>query len=641
MITSKGRLYGDLPLPKGYEGELIANGLRSEGWENLSFSELTDEISAKMDKTDKKGDLTFQYDYRIRCRWKKIGSEKGYTRIYVHVEDREDQSRTNQCEQLCFELLSSIKEAGERASQKLLTMDRSTKYGSDRWAEYADLDQRGLVQKIDEVKGNRLILGPCADVAEDDFVVTIPEEETCRHSIVCGPTGCGKTSSVFIPNIVERANFSAILTEATSGQESPDLYSKTSGHRLKNGHKVYYFNPDDAASIRINPIEHVDSVGKAIDVAALIMQNTQNKFKTGGEQFWQDAERHLLTALVMHVAPEKGHLGDVRSLLRKGPDKLGQALSNSSIAVAKEEYDAFLNIGTENIQKGVMIGLMQRLNNWIDPKVLALTEKTDVDFGTLKDELFTFYLAVPASKDRLKPVASLILNYMIEMVENTEFKHSVNLFLDEFTNFGYIPGLPTKMGIIRHKKVPVMLGCQDFVQIRIEYGDDPTKALFNNIATKVVFRSNDLMTAKVVSESLGQETVVDRKLDTSCNVQQEEFGRPLMRPSEVMSLDQDVSIVFNPVTYPIKMTRFSWRDYVEYTDIEPHKHDPVEVDDRLIKECSKEKSEPTWQKKASEETIEKEAEEYGRKSSKKDGSEAEKQKRKPEQKTERDFDIPL
>ena len=33
------------------------------------------------------------------------------------------------------------------------------------------------------------------------------------------------------------------------------------------------------------------------------------------------------------------------------------------------------------------------------------------------------------------------------------------------------------MSIIRHKKVPVMLGCQDFVQIRIEYGDGPTKAI--------------------------------------------------------------------------------------------------------------------------------------------------------------------
>ena len=67
----------------------------------------------------------------------------------------------------------------------------------------------------------------------------------------------------------------------------------------------------------------------------------------------------------------------------------------------------------------------------------------------------------------------------------------------------------------------------------------------------------------------------------------------------------------------------------------------MNVDDRLIKECSREKTEPTWQKKADAETIEKEAADYGRKTSKKAGSEAEKQKRKPEQKTERDFDIPL
>ena len=494
---------------------------------------------------------------------------------------------------------------------------------------------------------NGIVLGPyvpseCDDESGRDNLV-IPEEQAFRHAMVCGPTGCGKTSSVFIPNIIERSQHSAIITEATAGEETPDLYSKTSGHRLKKGHSVYYFNPDDTASVRINPIEHVTKVSQAIDIASLIMKNTQNKFKTGGDKFWQDAEGHLLTSLIMHVAPEKGHLGDVRALLRYGPDKLGEVLSTSQIETAREEYRAFLNIGTDNIQKGVMIGLMQRLNSWVDPKVVALTQTNDIDFSKLKDELFTFYLAVPASKDRLKPVASLVLNYLLEMVENIQFEHKVNLFLDEFTNFGYIPGLPSKMSIIRHKKVPVMLGCQDFVQIRIEYGDDPTKAIFNNVATKVIFRSNDLMTAKNVSESLGQETVVERKLDTACNIQRDEFGRPLMRPSEVMSMDEEYSIVFNPLTYPMKVKRFHWKDYLPFTENEPHKHEPVEVDDSLQRQCEVQMEEPEWQKAVDEEKISKEVEEYEKQieSDKQDKEPEEAKSEKKQTRTEKDFDIPL
>src|SRR5690606_3108689 len=107
--------------------------------------------------------------------------------------------------------------------------------------------------------------------------LVLPERLAPRHTLVCGPTGCGKTSSVFIPNLIERSAYSAIVTEATAGSEAPDLYTKTSGYRLEQGHKVFYFNPDDLASTRINPISHIDTVRKALRVAELIMQNTESR----------------------------------------------------------------------------------------------------------------------------------------------------------------------------------------------------------------------------------------------------------------------------------------------------------------------------------------------------------------------------
>ena len=188
-----------------------------------------------------------------------------------------------------------------------------------------------------------------------------------------------------------------------------------------------------------------------------------------------------------------------------------------------------------------------------------------------------------------------------------------------------------------------MLGCQDFVQIRIEYGDDPTKAIFNNVATKVIFRSNDLMTAKNVSESLGQETVVERKLDTACNIQQDEFGRPLMRPSEVMSMDEEYSIVFNPLTHPMKVKRFHWRDYLPFTENEPHKHDQVQVDDSLQRQCEVQMEDPDWQKSIDEENIAKEVEEYEKQLEDKEKEQVvpEPKQEKKQTRTEKDFDIPL
>ncbi len=47
------------------------------------------------------------------------------------------------------------------------------------------------------------------------------------HSIVCGRTGNGKSSTILIPNPIERTGTSAIVTEATAGSDDPDLFAKT------------------------------------------------------------------------------------------------------------------------------------------------------------------------------------------------------------------------------------------------------------------------------------------------------------------------------------------------------------------------------------------------------------------------------
>ncbi len=595
-MNTTGKLFGELSLPQSYVGEIVASSIRNEGWDNLAYSALTDEITARWERKEKKGDLNFSYDYRLKCCWLLIDEATELTRLFIEIVDRENQSRRHDCEELAYRVIVGIKEAGLRSREKIGVMPRPTTYGADRWAEPIDLSNAGYLKTATSIEGNAAYLGPYDKMLDSSWRLVLPEPEACRHILVCGPTGCGKTSSVFIPNIIERSKYSAIITEATAGDEPPDLYRKTSGYRLKQGHEVYYFNPNDLASVRINPIDGINSVEAALNVAELIMQNTESKFRTGGDKFWKDAETHLLASLIMHVAPIKGHLGMIRSLVREGPERIAEILSDSPIDLARREYKAFLNITTENIQKGVLIGLLQRLNYWVDPKIVALTEKTDIDFARLQKGLFTIYLAVPASKQRLKPVASLILNYLIQMAEDKEFSYKINLFLDEFTNFGHLPNLPGRMGIIRHKKIPVMLGCQDHCQIRIEYGEDPTKALFNNVGTQFIFRTKDLQTARHVSEALGQETVVKRELDTSCRVTERELGKPLMRPSEVMAMAEEESIVFTPNTPPIRMKRFSWKDYVEQTSHPSHRHELQAVDDSLEMHCRNQAADPQWRK---------------------------------------------
>jgi type IV secretion system protein VirD4 len=416
------------------------------------------------------------------------------------------------------------------------------------------------------------------------------------HALVCGPTGTGKTSSIFIPNLVERIGVSAIVTEATAGRgDAPDLFSKTSGFRKMAGHEIYYFNPDDMRSVRINPISHIKTYAQAAEVASLIIKNTSSPF-TKDAKVWEDSESQLLIALILHAVGEGQDLGSIRRLLRRGADEIGLAIMNSVFQEAKDEFWGFYNNTTEGFRNSVLCGLMARLNLWVNPRVVALTEKTDIDFEVLTKQLFTFYFAVPAKQEHLKPLAALIFNFLLESSLDREFQKPLALFLDEFLNYGYIPGMPEALTIIRHKHIPITLGIQDQVQLRKVYGDDNATLLFGQPGTKIFFKPRDLGTAKKIAEMLGTQTIIERKLNSSGHIMEREFGRPLLNPGELMSLGKNQAIVLTPSTPPVKMSTFHWHDYVAPTSYPPPEFRVLDVNESLELACRETATKPDWQK---------------------------------------------
>lgn len=459
------------------------------------------------------------------------------------------------------------------------------------------------------------------------------------HATVCGPTGSGKSSTVYIPNLIERLAVSAIVTEATAGSEEPDLFKKTSGLRKVAGHKIYYFNPDDLRSTRINPIEHLKTYDEASHVASLIIQNTSGKHSST-DKIWEDSERQLLKSLILHAMGEKGTLADIRSWLREGPEKIGALLKNSTYTLAMKEFWGFFNNSSEGFRFGVISGLMQRLNLWVSPRIAALTEKTDLDIEALPDELFTFYFAVPAQKTELKPLSALIFNFILDLALQKKFKRPLALFLDEFTNYGYIPGIAEKLTIIRHRNIPAMLGFQDYVQLRKVYGDDDATLLFSQPGTRIVFRPRDNTTARKVSDALGSKTVIERKVTSTGHVNEREFSRKLMGPDEVTAMERGKAIVFTPSTNPILLKSFTWQDYKEAIAYDPPELRVLEVDEELKRRCQEEAQKPAWQsqheqkKSSNEETAFKPYRKKEKRKQKNSGFQAQKQqaqKAKPKQ----------
>jgi type IV secretion system protein VirD4 len=587
---ARGKQFVDAPLER--VAELLRTALARHNFRIELVNDELCELAASATKTERIRTTNWTYDYRVVCNWEPV--ENG-VEVNIEVNELKNNGSTEKCSAIWKDIASVLVEKAASLKKLKETRPPASKYGSARFATAKDIEAAGLLEANNQVSSQdprRFVIGPNLELGA---MMTLPTEFTNMHSLVCGPTGCGKTTALFIPNLIERLGASAIVTEATAGSEMPDLFLKTSLYRQKAGHRIYYFNPDDMSSDRINPIDTVRGIDDAQALARLIIDNTTGK-NFGGDPFWPDSERQLLSVLIAHAKSIDSHLGFVRQLLNEGPDNLTAIIAKSPSVWAKEQYRGFSNTAQEGVKRGVFSGLMTRLSLWTNPKIVALTEKTDPDLAALPDRLFTFYLAVPAHRPHMKPLAAMIFNYFLNLAQEKEFAHPLFLSLDEFTNFGVINAIASNLTIIRHRGIPAMIGVQDYIQLEEAYGRNDAQLLFNQPGFKAFYRPRDLKTAKQISEMLGRQTIVERKVTSSGQITEHERGRELLDPSELLALDTGKYIAFTPVTPPILVDRFTWRDYEAQTAEPPLPRLKIEIDDRVVKACAEARKEPDWAK---------------------------------------------
>lgn len=570
--------------PIEHMAELVTTTLSRLGWRIKFVNAKLGQASASENKTQHSS-VTWHFEYDAVLKWQQ---HQKAIEVVVNVSEKQMQWTEEECLKRCNEILDGIEYDAQQLKHTEATAEPVETHGAARWATEAAIEKHGYLDGSNDHR--RFILGPWSSNKH----ITIPALETEMHAVVCGPTGCGKSSTVYIPNLIERTGVSAIVTEATAGDEPPDLFYKTAGFRQKAGHQIYKFNPDDLTSHRINPIQYIKKYDQASNVARLIIENTSSQF-TKDAKIWEDSEQHLLTVLILHAVGEGGNLGMIRRWLRQGPESLGVILMNSVFPEARDEFLGFYKNSTEGFRNGVVSGLMQRLNLWVNPRIVALTEETDIDVEALPEQLFTFYLAVPAQKTHLKPLAALIFNFILDLALQKKFKHPLALFLDEFTNYGYVPGIAEVMSIIRHRHIPATLGFQDYIQLEKVYGRQDAGLIFSQAGTKFLFRPRDINTAKKISDGLGMKTVVDRKVTSSGHISERDFGRPLMHAGEVMALKGGHAIVLTPSIDPILLKTFTWQDYADATAYEPPEFRKLDISEELVRACNVAKSSPEWQ----------------------------------------------
>lgn len=522
----------------------------------------------------------WHYEYSLILRWDKDGSK---LKISITVSELRGVGTVAECKKRCEKVMSEILNDALRANKIKAEKEPSIVHGSARWGSQDELKSAGYFTLAPDPK--RLIIG----MSDDGDYIQVPELLTYSHAIVCGRTGVGKSRGFFIPQLIERIGTSMIVTEATPGFEDGELYKLTSGWREKAGHRIYCFNPADMSSHRINPIDRIrhapidQKAFYAEKLADLIVMNGETE---GGrvDQTWNRSEKLLLIPLLLHAAvgePKYGHLGALRWLLLQGPDKLANILSKSPSELAQLEFEGWMRLsGETNFKYGVFSGLITKLNPFMTDQIVALTETTDVDLDELKNQLFTFYLAVPSRSKDSKLLGALLVNFLLDYIleVRAEMRFPMAMLLDEFTNFGKIAGIDDVLSIIRKNKIGLVLGFQNYFQLEKVYSQKEAQIIIDMPATQVYFKQKNFKEAKILSEALGRTTIEETTFNDSGRIQETAYGRALITPEELINLSNQV-IIFTPNTWPLKLDLIEPNAYDSCFEYEIRPRDKHEINE--------------------------------------------------------------
>lgn len=410
--------------------------------------------------------------------------------------------------------------------------------------------------------------------------------------LILAPPGTGKTSAIAIPTLLTSRN-SFIISDLKG-----ELFDLTAPTRSTFS-RVWYFNPTSKGTARFNifaanmmPKSILDYSGHVLNAAHIIIEAPQK-----GEDYFTKAARDAFAFFAQWLIWKNGEtsLPEVRSKLLSSEDiawTIEEMIADLDGEGAVSSHNDWSEYGSTITQKliedgrstlvaarseeqwaGVMGTLSTSLQPFSDPRIAAATSgPSDLNANDLKLECTSIYLVIP-DKDlaRLSPIVTLIFESLGSQLISEMPKPGqvpVTFLLDEFIRLGKLKQVKELPAISRGYRVNAVFIAQDFQQIADKYGREAVSIFNSTCAYKVIFRQNDLKTAKDISDTIGNFTTTKLStsrsakgvLKTDKSTSESEEGLALVSAQEILNLSKDESIIIGQgeLMHPLKVENGFW-----------------------------------------------------------------------------------
>ncbi len=377
-----------------------------------------------------------------------------------------------------------------------------------------------------------------------------------RASIVLGTPGSGKSFAVvnqFIKQQIEKG-FSMYIYDFKFPDLSAIAYNHLRNHRkgYKKVPKFYVINFDDPSrSHRCNPINpsFMTDISDAYESAYTIMLNLNKTWVQKQGDFFVESPIILFAAIIWYLRIYKSGqyctFPHAIEFLNKRYEDIFPILTSYP---ELENYlspfmDAWLG-GAQDQLQGQIASAKIPLSRMISPQlywVMSADEFT-LDINNPEDPKV---LVVGNNPDRqnIYGAALGLYNSRIVKLVNKKGQLKSSIIIDELPTI-YFKGLDNLIATARSNKVAVLLGFQDFSQLKRDYGDKEAAVVMNTVGN--IFSGQVVgETAKTLSERFGKVlqkrqsmTINQREKSTSISTQMDS----LIPPSKISTLTQGMFV---------------------------------------------------------------------------------------------------
>lgn len=378
------------------------------------------------------------------------------------------------------------------------------------------------------------------------------------YALVFAKTRSGKGAGIVVPNLLTWPG-SVICTDPKS-----ENLAITGRARADRG-AVYSLNViEPELSDGFNPLDFVriGTVHEADDAAELA-QLLVTPDPTG--KHWDSRAGNLLKALILYVChryadtPELRNLAKVRSLVALGWDGLQGVLEEASQMgppSLRETARGFVGSGGTDEARSILSNADKATDLWSADRPAGMVSMTSsFDFRDFNRKTMSCFICVDEEKlgvyaSFLRMMMGCALIAMTRAKAEPAPKVPTLLMIDEAAALGRMEPLETGVGYLAAYARMVMIW-QDIDQLTKLY--PKAQSIMANASCKVVFGINDLNSARIVADTIGQTTTYSRSAGRSQrgalrhdqrNEGEAESGRHLIDASEIMRLKPRQCIVF-------------------------------------------------------------------------------------------------